>query len=316
MLKVLMCRCPFSVYHTGFLSILGLDFTPKTIYLSINLLLTSPMSSSQDTESTQEHLIHPFEMFRALMDKYEYMLFESEIIHPSIQSTQSYTQLFNNSALPNLPIVFAPGHQSIANIQCFLVNTDYNQPLHNLRFPLVDPVTKMSSHIPLDRMLAVKGYFSTKQPNCFVWEEGYVEKGSQVIFGTSGRLGRILGVCGVGRNFFMLRVKELGGSLDGEVAVQRMVVSFPPSGDFQLSLFQRLAMRFLKPFLGSMADFVDLEGVKADMESATAYFGEESGSTDEVAEEQSELGDSELTLSEEIQGVVDSEYSSESEDLE
>ena len=131
------------------------------------------MSSSQDTESTQEHLIHPFEMFRALMDKYEYMLFESEIIHPSIQSTQSYTQLFNNSALPNLPIVFAPGHQSIANIQCFLVNTDYNQPLHNLRFPLVDPVTKMSSHIPLDRMLAVKGYFSTKQPNCFVWEEGY-----------------------------------------------------------------------------------------------------------------------------------------------
>src|SRR6202044_2004241 len=40
-----------------------------------------------------------------------------------------------------------------------------------------------------------------------------------------------------------------------------------------------------------------------------------SGSTDEVAEEQSELGDSELTLSEEIQGVVDSEYSSESEDL-
>src|ERR1700680_3781817 len=106
MLKVLMCRCPFSVYHTAFLSIPGLNFTPKTNYLSINLLLTSPMSSSQDTESTQEHLIHPF-----------------------IQSTQSYTQLFNNSALPNLPIVFAPGHQSIANIQCFLVNTDYNQPL-------------------------------------------------------------------------------------------------------------------------------------------------------------------------------------------
>src|SRR6202041_104275 len=91
----------------------------------------------------------------------------------------------------------------------------------------------------------------------------------------------------------------------------------PPSGDFQLSLFQRLAMRFFKPFLGSMAmaDFVDLESVKADMERAATYSGEESGSTDGVAEEQSELGDSELTLSEEIQGVVDSEYSSESEDL-
>src|SRR6202046_5338885 len=249
------------------------------------------------------------------MDSYEYALFKSKIIRPSIRAAQSHAQIFNNSALPDLPIVFTPGRQSIADLQHFLVDTDYNRPLHNLHFPLLDPVAKMPSHIPLDRMLPVKGYFSTKQPNCFVWEEGYFEKGSQVIFGTSGRLGHILGVCGVGRNFFMLRVKELGGSLDGEVAVQRMVVSSPPSGDFQLSLFQRLAMRFLKPLLGSMADFVDLEGVKADMESATAYSGEESGSTDEVAEEQSELGDSELTLSEEIQGVVDSEYSSESEEL-
>jgi hypothetical protein len=121
-----MCRCPFSVYHTAFLSIPGLNFTPKTIYLSINLLLTSPMSSFQDTESTQEHPIHPFKTFQALVDEYEYALFEYEIICPSIQSARSYTQLFNNSALPNLPIVFAPGRQSIANIQCFLVDTDYN----------------------------------------------------------------------------------------------------------------------------------------------------------------------------------------------
>jgi hypothetical protein len=163
-------------------------------------------------------------------------------------------------------------------------------------------------------MLAMKGYFSTRQPNCFVWEEGYFEKGSQVIFGISGKLGRILGVCGVGRNFFMLRVKELGGFLDGEVAIQRMVVSFPPTRDFQLSLLQHFAMCFLKPFLGSMADFVDLERVKAKMESAEAYSDEESGGTDEVAEEQSELGDSDLTLSVEIQGVVDSEYSSKGEE--
>ena len=74
-------------------------------------------------------------------------------------------------------------------------------------------------------------------------------------------------------------------------------------------------MRFLKPFLGSMADFVDLERVKADMESAEAYSDEESGGTDEVTEKQSELGDSELTLSEEIQGVVDFKYSSKSEEL-
>jgi hypothetical protein len=70
-------------------------------------------------------------------------------------------------------------------------------------------------------------------------------------------------------------------------------------------------MHFFKPFLGLMANFVDLERVKADMESAEAYSDEESGGTDEVAEEQSELGDSDLTLLVETQGVVDSEYSSE-----
>src|SRR6202046_719117 len=249
------------------------------------------------------------------MDSYEYALFESKIIHPSIRAAQSHAQIFNNSALPDLPIVFTPGRQSIADLQHFLVDTDYNRPLHNLHFPLLDPVAKMSSHIPLDRMLPVKGDFSTKQPNCFVWEEGYFEKGSQVIFGTSGRLGRVLGVCGVGRNLFMLRVKELGGSLDGEVVIQRMVVSFSPTGDFRLSLFQRFAMHFLKPFLGSMADFVDLKRVKADMESAEMYSDEESGGTDEVTEEQSELGDSDLTLLVDIQCVVESEYSFEGEEL-
>src|ERR1700734_3811543 len=192
MLKVLMRRHPFSVHHTAFLSIPGPNFSPKTIFLFINLLLTLPMSSSWDTESAQECPIHPFETFQASMDDYEYALFESKIIRPSIRAARSHTQLFNNSALSDLPIVFKPGRQSITDLHHFLVDTDYNHPLHSLHFPLVDPVAKMSSHIPLDCMLHVKGYFSTKQPNCFVWEEGYVEKGSQVIFGTSGRLGRIL----------------------------------------------------------------------------------------------------------------------------
>src|ERR1700691_3897027 len=120
------------------------------------------------------------------MDEYEYALFESKIIRPSIRAARSHTQLFNNSALSDLPIVFKPGRQSITDLQRFLVDTDYNRPLHNFRFPLVNPVTKMSSHIPLDCMLAMKGYFSAKQQNCFVWKESYFEKGSQVIFGTSG----------------------------------------------------------------------------------------------------------------------------------
>ena len=74
-------------------------------------------------------------------------------------------------------------------------------------------------------------------------------------------------------------------------------------------------MCFLKPLLGSMPNFVDLERVKTDMESAGAYSSEESGGTDEVTERQSELEDSELTLLVDIQCVVDSEYSFESEEL-
>jgi hypothetical protein len=64
-----------------------------------------------------------------------------------------------------------------------------------------------------------------------------------------------------------------------------------------------------------MATFVNLEGMKADMESAEGYSSKDSESTDEVAEGQSELGDSELTLSVDIQCVVDSEYSFEGEEL-
>src|SRR6202142_1914928 len=120
MLKVLMHQHPFSVHHTAFLSIPGPNFSPKIIFLSINLLLTLPMSSSRNTESTQERPIHPFETFRASMDDYEYALFESKIIHPSIRATQSHTQLFNNSALSNLSIVFKPGCQSITDLQHFL----------------------------------------------------------------------------------------------------------------------------------------------------------------------------------------------------
>ena len=96
MLKVLMCRCPFSVYHTAFLSILGPNFTPKTIYLSINLLLTSPMLSSRDTESTQECPIHPFKMFQALMDEYEcaFWIWDNSPFHLSCLISRSTFQQF------------------------------------------------------------------------------------------------------------------------------------------------------------------------------------------------------------------------------
>ena len=50
----------------------------------------------------------------------------------------------------------------------------------------------MPQSIPLDCVFYIKGYFSEKQLDCFVWEEDHFEDGEQVIFGTSGRLGCVL----------------------------------------------------------------------------------------------------------------------------
>ena len=52
-----------------------------------------------------------------------------------------------------------------------------------------------------------------------MWKEGLFEEGSRVIFGNSGRLGQVLRVCGVGKNYFMLRIKDMERTLENEVAV-------------------------------------------------------------------------------------------------
>ena len=69
-------------------------------------------------------------------------------------------------------------------------------------------------------------------------------------------MARVLGVCGLGRNYVMMRVQELGGILEGETVIQRMVVSSPPTSHW-LVLLQIFVSRLFKPILGSMMDFVD-----------------------------------------------------------
>ena len=72
--------------------------------------------------------------------------------------------------------------------------------------------------------------------------------------GGSSRLVRILGVCGVGRNYFKMRLEELRDILEGEVAICQMIVSFSPTM-FQLSFLQRIKQRVFGRFLKSMRDF-------------------------------------------------------------
>ena len=107
------------------------------------------------------------------------------------------------------------------------------------------------------------GFISKKHPDCFVLEGGFFEKGSEIILGSSGRMARVLGVRGLGRNYVMMRVQELGGILEGETVIQRMVVSSPPTS-LWLVLHQVFVSRLFGPILGSMKDFVEEERIGGD----------------------------------------------------
>src|SRR6202035_5699088 len=80
---------------------------------------------------------------------------------------------FSQTHLTKLPITFAPGHQSIVDIQCFLIDTDYNWLPINIHPRSFGETAPMPQVIPLDHVFYIKGYFSKKQPGCFVWEEGH-----------------------------------------------------------------------------------------------------------------------------------------------
>jgi hypothetical protein len=71
---------------------------------------------------------------------------------------------------------------------------------------------------------------------------------------------KVLGVCGVGRNYFKMRLEELGDILEGEVAICWMIVSFSPTM-FQLSLLQHIKQRVFGQFLKLMRDFSKEGGI-------------------------------------------------------
>jgi hypothetical protein len=104
----------------------------------------------------------------------------------------------------------------------------------------------------------IQGYFSPKRAGYFVWESGYFREGSLVRLGASGRIAEVFEVGGVGRNFFMMRLREVGNLGAGKVTTQGLVVSFDPI-NIRLSFTQRIKLRFLKPFLKTFKDFADEE---------------------------------------------------------
>ena len=143
------------MFYINFHSIVNLSFSPHWL-----------MWQNYTSESEPNSKIHPFETFRLSMDDREYSDFESTIICPSIWAARYRDALFKNSHLTELPVTFAPGCQSIVDIQCFLVDTDYNQSPINIHPHPLGETAPMPQIIPLDRVFYIKGYFSEKQP---VW---------------------------------------------------------------------------------------------------------------------------------------------------
>ena len=83
------------------------------------------------------------------------------------------------------------------------------------------------------------------------------------MLGSSTCVARVTKAQRVGRNYFLMGLENLG-SVAGDVVVQGLVVSFPPS-QFQLSLLQCIKLRFFRHFLRfSFRDFVDDQQVRGE----------------------------------------------------
>jgi hypothetical protein len=112
--------------------------------------------------------------------------------------------------------------------------------------------------IALTHTTSVVGYISNKYPDCFVWQGELFEQGSFVVLGRSYRKVKVVGSCGLGKNFIMMKLEEVGKVPDSWVPICRMMVSMHPSPEtYQLSFRQCLCLFFLKFFLKNYKDFTD-----------------------------------------------------------
>src|ERR1700685_2762208 len=98
------------VFYVNSRSLVNLNLSPHCL-----------MWQNYTSESEPNSKIHLFETFRLSMDDHKYSDFESTIIH---RAARYCNALFTNSFLTELPVTFAPGHQSIVDTQHFLVDID------------------------------------------------------------------------------------------------------------------------------------------------------------------------------------------------
>ena len=150
-------------------------------------------------------LPHPFETFRPSTD---YSNFEADVIRPAIHAACSRAEL-SQAPDPGHPVFSVP-HPSLEETPQFLLETDYNHPGHRLCLPPPLSTLKLSATIPLTHTTSFVGYISNKHLDCYVWQSGFFEAGSHVVLGMTYKKAKIVGSYGVGRNYIMMTLKEVG----------------------------------------------------------------------------------------------------------
>src|SRR5882672_2379107 len=239
-------HCMSSAISHPLYSILSIFGAPSSLHISLlNLSISLPfiaMSSATITNNSESNAAHPLESFHPSMD---YQHFESTVIQPFLLQVKlrNSVNIHHRTSLSFAP---APGRPSLDGLITLLSETDYNQNTPSKPLPSL-PQSDVSSS-------QVEGYSSQVCPDYFIWEYEYFEEGLIILLGGSSRLVKVLGVCGVGRNYFKMRLEELGDILEGEVAIHQMIMSFTPTM-FWLSLLQCIKQCVFGWFLKLMRDF-------------------------------------------------------------
>jgi hypothetical protein len=105
-----------------------------------------------------------------------------------------------------------------------------------------------------------------------VWEAGYFKKGAKVQLGKSRHLAMVLGFGGIGKNYMMMKMEELGRNLEGKAPITHMVISACPTKTWLVAL-HFVGLFFFKRFLGSMKDFMDEDRTLDKMGDNSEIFG-------------------------------------------
>ena len=178
----------------------------QAYYLIFYIPMTSKSAMSPSIPDTSKVVPpHPFKTFHPSTD---YSNFKANVICPAIRAAHSQAEL-SQALDPGHPVFSAPRSFLEETLQ-FLLETDYNHPGHQLCLPPPLCTLKLAATIPLTHTMSVVGYVSNKYPNCYVWQSGFFEAGSHVVVGMTYRKAKIVGPDGVGRNYMMMKLEEVG----------------------------------------------------------------------------------------------------------